>query len=169
MKGTLIGGYLLIAILSGMWMWMWGDYEYRGFAYNMGRALVWPASFFQSDPEIDGDSDEAFYESVRKVITKHGDQYGSLMVMKSMGNILLLQVIEDDKTMTGADILKLYKADSSSLNTVMARLYQVDGLFSPEKAVAILREKLDGADYSDIIEEGDDAYDDIADLIEDRS
>ena len=86
-----------------------------------------------------------------------------------MGNILLLQVIEGDMTMTGADILKLYKADSRSLNTVMARLYQVDGQFSPEKAVAILREKLDGADYSDILEEGDDAYDDIAKIIEDRS
>ena len=51
----------------------------------------------------------------------------------------------------------------------MARLYLVDGQISPEKAVAILREKLDGADYSDILEEGDDAYDDIAKIIQDRS
>ena len=79
MKGTLIGGYLLIAFLSGMWMWVWGDYEYKGFAYNMGRALVWPASFFQSDPEIDGDSDEAFYESVRKV-TKPGREHTSFIL-----------------------------------------------------------------------------------------
>ena len=38
--------YLLIALLVGVYMGLWGLYAYKGFAYNMGRALAWPLLFF---------------------------------------------------------------------------------------------------------------------------
>lgn len=36
---------IVVFALYGTW---WGDQAYRGFAYNLGAALVWPAILFPS-------------------------------------------------------------------------------------------------------------------------
>lgn len=35
-------GYLLIAGIFAIYGNIWGETHYRSFAYNVGRALVWP-------------------------------------------------------------------------------------------------------------------------------
>lgn len=44
----IITAYVVIAILFGIYGSLFGDYDYRGFMYNMGRGLVWPAIIFPS-------------------------------------------------------------------------------------------------------------------------
>ena len=34
--------YLVIGLLFAIYGNFWGDYDYKGFAYNLGRGLVWP-------------------------------------------------------------------------------------------------------------------------------
>ena len=47
-KQMLITGYVAIAILFGLYGSIWGQYDYKGFFYNMGRGLIWPAIMFPS-------------------------------------------------------------------------------------------------------------------------
>ncbi len=43
-----IGIYLVIAVVVGIYLDIWGMFAYRGFAYNLGRALFWPVLMFSS-------------------------------------------------------------------------------------------------------------------------
>lgn len=47
-KAWLIGGYVAIGILAGIYGSIWGQYDYKGVAYNMGRGLFWPVVMFPS-------------------------------------------------------------------------------------------------------------------------
>lgn len=47
-KPLLITAYLVIAVLSAIYGSLWGAYDYKGFAYNLGRGLVWPVIMFPS-------------------------------------------------------------------------------------------------------------------------
>ncbi|BDT66698.1 hypothetical protein os1_08620 [Comamonadaceae bacterium OS-1] len=38
--------YLVVGLLFGLQQWIWGAMAYRGLAFNLGRALVWPAVMF---------------------------------------------------------------------------------------------------------------------------
>ncbi|MBN8263135.1 MAG: hypothetical protein J0M21_00600 [Xanthomonadales bacterium] len=48
MKKYLIGGYAAVAFLFAIYGTLFGDFAYKGFAYNLGRAVVWPAIMFPS-------------------------------------------------------------------------------------------------------------------------
>ena len=41
-----IVGYLVLAFFTAIYGNFWGDYDYKGFAYNLGRGLIWPAVWF---------------------------------------------------------------------------------------------------------------------------
>lgn len=47
-KQALIGFYVLIAILVCTYGTFFGDYSHKGFAYNLGRSVIWPAVIFPS-------------------------------------------------------------------------------------------------------------------------
>ncbi|WP_454690554.1 hypothetical protein [Achromobacter aloeverae] len=40
--------YGVIWVLFALYGWLFGEYSYKGFAYNLGRGLVWPVSIFPS-------------------------------------------------------------------------------------------------------------------------
>ena len=45
--GRVIAGiYVLLIFVFAIYGNWWGDYAYRGFAYNLGIALIWPAILF---------------------------------------------------------------------------------------------------------------------------
>lgn len=48
MKKALIGGYAAIAFLFAIYGTLFGAHSHQGFAYNLGRAIVWPATMFPS-------------------------------------------------------------------------------------------------------------------------
>jgi hypothetical protein len=48
LKQILITAYLGVAVLFGLYGSIWGQYDYKGFFYNMGRGLIWPAIMFPS-------------------------------------------------------------------------------------------------------------------------
>lgn len=43
MGRKILGVYLLLVCVFALYGNWWGDYAYRGFGYNLGRALIWPA------------------------------------------------------------------------------------------------------------------------------
>ena len=45
-KHIAIAIYLAIAVLFAIYGTYWGDHAYRGFFYNLGTSLVWPAVIF---------------------------------------------------------------------------------------------------------------------------
>lgn len=48
LKQTLIGGYLIIAVLFAIYHANWGPMAFKGFAYNLGKCLFWPGLIFPS-------------------------------------------------------------------------------------------------------------------------
>lgn len=47
-KHKIITGYLIIALLFGMYGTFFGEHSQRGFFFNIGKGLVWPAIMFPS-------------------------------------------------------------------------------------------------------------------------
>jgi len=45
-KSTAFGVYFILAIGTSIYGSLWGDYNYKGFAYNIGRGLAWPFIWF---------------------------------------------------------------------------------------------------------------------------
>jgi hypothetical protein len=52
LKQMLITAYVGIGILFGLYGSIWGQYDYKGFFYNMGRGLIWPVIVFPSLGQI---------------------------------------------------------------------------------------------------------------------
>jgi hypothetical protein len=46
MRNKFIGAYAVIGLLFALYGTWWGDYAFKGFMYNVGRAIVWPAQIF---------------------------------------------------------------------------------------------------------------------------
>lgn len=44
----LIGVYGVTVLIAAICFDIWGRYAYKGFFYNLGQALVWPAVMFPS-------------------------------------------------------------------------------------------------------------------------
>ena len=40
--------YVALIAVFAIYGTMWGDYAFRGFGYNLGRALIWPTILFPS-------------------------------------------------------------------------------------------------------------------------
>ena len=45
-KQKIISAYLFIALLFGTYGWLFGQFKYRGFFYNLGKGIVWPVTMF---------------------------------------------------------------------------------------------------------------------------
>ena len=45
-KSTIFSIYILLAVGTAVYGSIWGDFNYKGVAYNIGRALVWPFIWF---------------------------------------------------------------------------------------------------------------------------
>lgn len=45
-KGSIASIYITLAIGTAIYGSIWGDYSYKGAAYNIGRGLVWPCIWF---------------------------------------------------------------------------------------------------------------------------
>lgn len=48
MGRIIAGAYVALIIIFAIYGNWWGDYAYKGFAYNFGRSLFWPAIVFPS-------------------------------------------------------------------------------------------------------------------------
>lgn len=44
----LVGLYGTTVLIAAIYFGIWGDYAYKGFFNNLGRAVVWPAIAFPS-------------------------------------------------------------------------------------------------------------------------
>lgn len=40
--------YVALIVVFAIYGSFWGDYAFRGFAYNLGRAFIWPVILFPS-------------------------------------------------------------------------------------------------------------------------
>lgn len=54
MRYILFVGYMIISFLYSLYGYFFTFYGYKGFAYNLGRGLVWPFVMFPSLGEIVG-------------------------------------------------------------------------------------------------------------------
>ena len=45
-KAWVIGGYFSIGFLFAIYQHLWGQYNYKPFAYNIGQGIFWPAVMF---------------------------------------------------------------------------------------------------------------------------
>lgn len=54
LKKKILLAYFSIAILFSVYGWLFGEFKYRGFSYNLGRGIVWPVTIFPALGEIIG-------------------------------------------------------------------------------------------------------------------
>lgn len=44
--------YVVLGLLTAIYLNFWGEHSYRGFAYQLGQGLFWPAIWFPSFGKI---------------------------------------------------------------------------------------------------------------------
>lgn len=45
-KQKIVSAYVFVALLFTTYGWLFGQFKYRGFFYNLGRGIVWPVHIF---------------------------------------------------------------------------------------------------------------------------
>lgn len=45
---AVVGIYVVLIFVFAIYGNVWGDFAYKGFAYNLGRSLFWPGIIFPS-------------------------------------------------------------------------------------------------------------------------
>lgn len=169
----LIFGYLTVALITGIYSNTFGNYSYASLAYNMGRAIFWPAYLLRSDPEIDGSSTSNFQSSFKELIDAHDRYEGKFIAVSSAGNIILLQYIKENKGISQQEIKDIISMEPSNQNftaidNIIKKLYIKHSRYDPTQVYSFLQKKLDGYDYSDLISEGEDAIEEILDIAKNR-
>lgn len=160
MKQGLIGGYFAIAFFISIFMWMFGEHSYRSYSYNLGKAVVWPISIFNSYPEIDGSSPLKFASSYQKVASS-GDVEGNVAFNESIGLIAYYYYAKGDSSIKLSDFKGLMYQGSGA-----NRFFRT--LIENEDIRIKMAEYLDGMSFGDIVSKRDDIEEDLIDLLEDR-
>lgn len=160
MKGKLIGAYLLIAVLVGTYGHFFGPNQHRGFAYNLGAGTTWPIQIFMSDPELDGSNDQAFALSLDEMARTYPTQ--ALRIQYALGMVVALIHAESDESVDGDQIRSMFTAGGQVPDSMFASMWQVHGL--KEK----LKDRLDGMELDDLLDEAEDAREELMELAEER-
>lgn len=160
MKGKLIGAYLVISFIFGTWSYFFGPYQYRSYAYNLGVGIAWPVTVFKSDPDIDGSSDEAFGKSLQEMA--HAYPMQALQIDYALGVISVLIHAESDESVDGDQIKGMFNGDGKLLEGMFSSVWKVNGLKEE------LKDRLDGMEFSDLMDEAEDAREELLELAEDR-
>ena len=160
MKGKLIGAYLAISFIFGTWSYFFGPYQYHSYAYNLGIGIGWPVTVFKSDPDIDGSSDEAFGKSIQDMARAYPVQ--ALQIDYALGVISVLIHAESDESVDGDQIRGMFNGNGKLLDGMFTDMLKVNGLKEE------LKDRLDGMEFSDLMDEAEDAKEELLDLAEDR-
>ena len=151
----IIGIYFLIGALFSPLIYSnnGGRFVYSG-AYGIGQVLgasliYWPSYVFAWEPEIDGDSDELFSESIVNMIQWRREKLFStrapheVIMLSSIGICMLLDSgIKKENNDIYSMYRKFFNDDQSNTNTNNLR----------KKT----RKRFDGMVYKDVLEEGND-------------
>lgn len=160
MKKELISGYFTIAFICSIFMWLFGEDSYRGYAYNLGKAIVWPITIFKSYPEIDGDSPLKFASSYQKVVAS-GNIEGYADFNTAVGLLAYYFYVESNPSIKLKDYNELmYKGRGAD------KFFKT--LMQKEEILTKVADYLDGLSFGDIVSERDDIEDDLMDLLDDR-
>ncbi|WXL26330.1 hypothetical protein WG219_02250 [Ectopseudomonas mendocina] len=160
MKSKLIVGYLLISVLFASWGYFFGATQHMSYAYNLGRGLTWPVIIIKGEPEVNGESDQAFYSSLQEMKSSYPQKASH--VDAAIGAVLVLIHAEQTPDFNGDQIKALFKDGSNIPPHMFSDLMQVRGLINQ------LKERLDGMDIDDVLNEAEDAKEALLELAEER-
>jgi hypothetical protein len=160
LKNKLIAGYLLIALLFGSWSYFFGATQHMSYAYNLGVGIAWPVSMFKGQAELDGDSDQDFSRSLQEMQRAYPAQ--SLQIDYALGLVMMHIYAESDPAFDGEQINALFAPGAKLPAEMFSSLWKIRSL------VDELKERLDGMDLDELIEEAEEAKEDLLELAEDR-
>lgn len=158
---ALIGTYLLIGVLTGIYNYNNGPSQYDSLAFNIGGGLVWPVKLFKEDPEIDGDSEQSFASSLVKIVSAYPTNRAQILLNNSLGLIGLEKYVDSRPNLSQQEIKALMNNESVTPDFLKWALKDKEG-------ITFLRDEIDGYDLNDIIEAGQDSYEEVQDMMEDR-
>ncbi|MEG0939742.1 MAG: hypothetical protein RSE32_15315 [Comamonas sp.] len=156
----IVGIYLLIgALLTPLIYSNNGGKYVHGGAYGWGQALgasvaFWPSYVFSWEPEIDGDSDESFSKSIVKMMEWRRDKLFSTknrhseIMLSAIGMCIILDGNIKEKSNGFSEFYRRYFNNNDMTNEVISLRKKI-------------RDRFDGMDYKDVLDEGYDCIDDL--------
>lgn len=154
MGKAIIGIYIFIGALFAPLVYSnnGGDHIFRG-AYGIGQNVgvsiaYWPSYVFAWEPEVNGDSDEKFSQSISEMLQWRRDKWFSPTgapyadaLLSSIGACILYEASDS----VGGDVSAVYRD-----------LFSKRGAITPdlEKIRASTRSRFDGMDFKDVLDEG---------------
>lgn len=141
--------YTIIGLIISPFIYFNNSYQYRenlagGIGSALGGAFYWPSYLFSIEPTLDGESVETFEKSIMEVIDYRNDKLftgkrsptHARMVVTAIGNCL---AVEGKKNNT---------------SFIYDQMFSDDKDLGIEKIRATIIQKMDGYDFSDIIDAG---------------
>lgn len=152
--------YFMIAFITSIYTWLFGEHHYQHYSKNLGYSLVWPVLMFKSYPEIDGQSQFTFANSYDNVV-RSGPYDGRVYFIESIGLLSFYYYAQENPSINKSDFNALINNGKISNDFYSS-------IVEKGKVREKLAEHLDGMTMGDVIAEREDAIDDIKDLLAER-
>ncbi len=159
----LIALYIAIGVFFSPFIYSNNAYSYKPestakkIGYSLGNSFYWPSYLFSIEPEVDSESIDSFQKSIIDMIKWRGDKLytggrsnlNGEMVFLSISNCLAVEGLKDN------NIASLYsKVFTENLESNQEIEKMRDDVMS----------KMDGYDFSDIIEAGAECNEELSKL-----
>ncbi|TDX22980.1 hypothetical protein DFO67_12650 [Modicisalibacter xianhensis] len=166
MKAKIIGTYFIITIICTFSFWAFGNYGYKGFFYNLGRATVWPINIFSDDTEIDSSNDISFANTYNQVQAEHKNSEGVYLFNEAVGKIVANMYAKNNNSFTYEDYDSFVNGTSSGYahgQKMLASMFD-----NNREMVKEFREYVDGMELIDVIDAGEEAHEETKELLNER-
>lgn len=154
--------YLLIGLLISPFYWIFGEYSYRTYPYNLGMAIMWPFSLLKSYPEIDGSTPQTFSSSLATILNFGTAAEDRFRVTRAFGVITFYFVAKNDQSVSKIDLNKIY-SDPTLVIDLQDRFIKNNDILIQEMA-----SELDGITPGDMVDLEEEYMEKIDDLFESR-
>lgn len=159
-KGEFFTLYFMIAFITSIYTWMFGEHNYQNYPKNLGHSLVWPVLMFTSYPEIDGQSQLTFANTFDKVV-RSGPYEGQIYFSESIGLLSFYYYAQENPSVDIDDFNEL--TDNGKISKEFLSSIVDEGSIRAKVA-----EHIDEMTMGDVIAEREDAIEDIKDLLSKR-
>lgn len=141
--------YTIIGLIISPFIYFNNSYQYRenlaiGIGSALGGAFYWPSYLLSVEPTLDGESVTSFEKSIMEIINYRNDKLftgkrssaHSRMIATAIGNCLAVE------------------GKKNNISFTYDQMFSDDKDIGIEKSRATILQKMDGYDFSDIIDAG---------------
>ncbi|WP_085920433.1 hypothetical protein [Halomonas sp. CSM-2] len=125
---------------------------------------MWPITLFSDDTEIDSSSDDSFRETFHKIQSEHNSSRGVYLFNEAVGKIAMNIYVKNGNNISYEYYSNTSGGYSSNYSEIENML--LSKFYNNRDMVSQFRERIDGMELIDVINEGEEAHKETQEILE---